>query len=57
LFLKFAPTSAGWFILVIEIVATVSIASSLIVLFLGSSGYPIPFNRPERMAPMAREAE
>jgi uncharacterized MnhB-related membrane protein len=39
-FLKFAPGSAGWFILVIEVVATVSIALSLVVLFLGSSGYP-----------------
>jgi multisubunit Na+/H+ antiporter MnhB subunit len=32
-FLKFAPGSAGWFILVIEVVATVSIALSLVVLF------------------------
>jgi uncharacterized MnhB-related membrane protein len=38
-FLKFAPVSAGWFILVIEVVATVSIAAALIVLFLGSSGH------------------
>lgn len=38
-FLKFAPVSAGWFILVIEVVATVSIAVALIVLFLGSFGH------------------
>jgi multisubunit Na+/H+ antiporter MnhB subunit len=40
-FLKFAPVSSGWFILLIEIVATVSIAFSLIILFLGSSGHPL----------------
>ncbi|MGD9331712.1 MAG: DUF4040 domain-containing protein [Desulfobacterales bacterium] len=39
-FLKFAPLSAGLAILVIEVVATISIALSLTVLFLGSSGYP-----------------
>ncbi len=38
--LKFAPVTAGWSILAIEVVATISIALSLIVLFLGSSGYP-----------------
>jgi hypothetical protein len=37
---KVCARSAGWFILVIEVVATVSIALSLVVLFLGSSGYP-----------------
>jgi multisubunit Na+/H+ antiporter MnhB subunit len=56
-FLRFAPASAGWLILVIEIVATFSIASTLIVLFLGSSGYPIPFSKPKRLVTMAREAE
>jgi hypothetical protein len=39
-FLKFAPVTAGWSILLIEVLATISIALSLIVLFLGSSGYP-----------------
>jgi multisubunit Na+/H+ antiporter MnhB subunit len=43
-FLKFAPVTAGWSILLIEVLATISIALSLIVLFLGSSGYP-PFAR------------
>ncbi len=38
-FLKFAPVTAGWWILVIEVLATISIALSLIVLFIGSSGY------------------
>ena len=37
LFLQFNPASAGWAILVIEVAATVSIALSLLVLFLGSS--------------------
>jgi uncharacterized MnhB-related membrane protein len=53
-FLKFAPVSAGWFILVIEVVATVSIAISLIVLFLGSSGYP-PSSRESGPVPADRK--
>jgi len=39
-FLRFSPVTAGWSILLIEVMATISIALSLIVLFLGSSGYP-----------------
>jgi hypothetical protein len=39
-FLMFAPATAGWSILVIEVMATISIAWSLILLFLGSSGHP-----------------
>lgn len=52
-FLKFAPVSAGWFILAIEVVATVSIALSLIVLFLGSSGYS-PLSRESGPVPAER---
>ena len=40
MFLAFAPVTAGWSILAIEVLATISIALSLFVLFLGSSGYP-----------------
>jgi hypothetical protein len=43
-FLAFAPATAGWSILLIEIMATVSIALSLIVLFTGNSG-ALPFSR------------
>jgi len=43
-FLKFAPATAGWSILLIEVMATISIALSLIVLFTGNSGAP-PFSR------------
>ena len=56
-FLGFAPASAGWFILVIEVAATVSIAVSLIVLFLGSSGHPMPSSEADRLTPVARETE
>jgi multisubunit Na+/H+ antiporter MnhB subunit len=56
-FLGFAPPSAGWFILVIEVVATVSIAFSLIVLFLGSSGYPMSSGKTSRLPPMAGKTE
>jgi uncharacterized MnhB-related membrane protein len=56
-FLGFAPPSAGWIILVIEAVATVSIAFSLIVLFLGSSGYPMPSSKSNRLPPAARETQ
>jgi hypothetical protein len=52
-FLKFAPGSAGWSILVIEVVATVSIALSLVVLFTGSSGYP-PSSRESGSVPADR---
>jgi multisubunit Na+/H+ antiporter MnhB subunit len=38
-FLKFAPVTAGRWIVAIEVLATISIALSLIILFLGSSGY------------------
>lgn len=48
-FLGFAPQSAGWFILAIELAATVSIALSLLFLFLGSSGHPIPPTKADRL--------
>jgi multisubunit Na+/H+ antiporter MnhB subunit len=39
-FLTFAPATAGWSILLIEAMATISIALSLIVLFTGNAGAP-----------------
>lgn len=45
-FLAFEPQSAGWFILVIEVAATISIAMSLLVLFLSSAGNPNPSKEP-----------
>jgi multisubunit Na+/H+ antiporter MnhB subunit len=43
-FLAFAPATAGWSILVIEVMATVSIALALIILFTGNSG-ALPISR------------
>jgi hypothetical protein len=42
---------------VIEVAATVSIAFSLIVLFLGSSGQPMAASEANRLPPTARKTE
>jgi len=55
-FLKFAPVSAAWFILVIEAVATISIAVALIVLFLGSSGHLPSFQEREPLTSDHKES-
>jgi multisubunit Na+/H+ antiporter MnhB subunit len=52
-FLTFAPATAGWAILVIEVMATVSIALALIVLFAGNAGTP-PFSRKNGSVPADR---
>lgn len=52
-FLAFAPASAGWSILLIEVMATISIALSLIVLFTGNSG-ATPLSRENESVPADR---
>ncbi len=55
-FLHFDPRSAGGYILIIEVAATVSIALSLIILFLGSSGAPRAAGAAGRLSPITGEA-
>jgi len=52
-FLAFAPAAAGGLILLIEVMATVSIALSLIILFTGNSG-ALPFSRANGSVPADR---
>jgi len=52
-FLAFAPAAASWSILLIEVMATVSIALSLIILFTGNSG-ALPFSRANGSVPADR---
>jgi multisubunit Na+/H+ antiporter MnhB subunit len=57
LFLRFVPESAGGFILGIEVVATIAISISLVILFHGSSGHPSSFLGNRQLPPAAKEAE
>jgi uncharacterized MnhB-related membrane protein len=56
-FLRFAPRSAGWFILAIEVVATIAISLSLILLFHGSFGNPPSFPESDPLPPTKKETE
>lgn len=57
LFLRFVPKSAGWFILAIEVVATIAISISLIILFCGTSGNPSSILGSRQLPPSTKESK